>query len=340
MRIGRISVQGPEWAGFVDAHPDASPFHLPVWISTVADCYGFDSSILAARTGSELLAGVPVIVARTPLGAPRWVSLPFSDSCPVLLGKGVESEAVTTALRDYVFEQGVSGLEVRGSMPALEGIYPEDAGYEHKVELPSDPSALRIRKSMRNNRNVAKREGIEVTYETSTAAVEEYYQLHTLTRQRQGVPVQPHRFFRMIGERLISAGHGFVAHARRDDEILASGIYLAHNQQVVAKFGASDHERRGTGAGVLLDWEVMVRSSRDGYRILDFGRTDTDADGLRSYKEGLGATEYPLRYTRISRTPPKPHILRSNSAAAAWIIRHSPQWVCRGLGELFYRFAA
>ncbi len=340
MRIEQTPIESPEWVRFVDAHPEASPFHLPAWTSTIADCYGFEAFALIARSAGQVLAGLPVVAVRSPLGVRRWISLPYSDSCELLTAEDIDEEALAASLREYIFERGIGELELRGALSPVDSMHRVNAGYEHIIELPSDPAQLRIRKSMRNNRNLAKREGTEIVYGTSAEDVEEFYRLQALTRQRLGVPVQPKRFFALMGERMISAGHGFVAHARRDDKTLASGIFLTHNNKMVAKFGASDHDHRGSGAGVLLDWEIMVRASREGYRTLDLGRTDADADGLRAYKEGLGAVELPLCYTRISASPPKPHTVRSNSKAASWLIRHSPLWVCRGLGELLYRFAA
>ncbi len=83
----------------------------------------------------------------------------------------------------------------------------------------------------------------------------------------------------------------------------------------------------------------MVTGCAEGYHTLDMGRSDPNADGLRLYKTSLGAEEMPLVYSHISRTPPgerRPGV----GGLPQRIIRRSPLWVCRALGELLYRWAA
>jgi len=342
MRIETIRARSPLWAEFVGAHPDATPFHLPQWSSVIADCYGFDSFVLAALgKGGELLAGIPIIPVRPPFGARRWVSLPFTDSCALLARSGVDTAEVAQAYQRFLDKSGIRECVVRSPLPELPGLHPVTVGYQHTIGLPDDPSALRIRKSMRNLRNRAQRDGITVTLGESAADVEAYYRLHALTRQRLGIPVQPRRFFQLIAEGLIAEGHGFVAHALLDGEILASGIYLKHNRVVVAKFGASHPDHRDQGAGVLLDWEVALQSCAEGHTILDLGRTDLDAEGLRRYKNGLGAQEAPLVYTHLSERAPKQQAgTASGDRFSRWAIKRSPLWVCRAAGELLYRWVA
>jgi hypothetical protein len=73
---------------------------------------------------------------------------------------------------------------------------------------------------------------------------------------------------------------------------------------------------------------------------MDFGRTDLEGgDGLRYYKRGWGAVETPLVYTHISRTPPSGSSLSVGNLPKR-MIRSSPPWVCRALGEVLYRWSA
>ena len=60
---------------------------------------------------------------------------------------------------------------------------------------------------------------------------------------------------------------------------------------------------------------------------------------LRRFKSGWGAREEPLAYTWIGNAP-RPGGSRPFEAALAVLIRNSSPWVCRAMGELFYRYAA
>jgi hypothetical protein len=89
----------------------------------------------------------------------------------------------------------------------------------------------------------------------------------------------------------------------------------------------------------LLFWEAIKWACENGYERLDFGRTDLASTSLRRFKLGWGTDELPLQYTLLGTDAPKtlriqpPRFVRS-------VIRHSPRWVVRALGEILYRKAA
>ncbi len=122
----------PGWLEFVESHPGATPFHLPAWATLIADCYRFEAFVLAMRdTDGEILAGVPTVAVRSPLGRLRWVSLPFSDSCPVLVRHDVAAADVAQALREYALAGPARELEVRTSLPEADDVHPVEVGYDH-----------------------------------------------------------------------------------------------------------------------------------------------------------------------------------------------------------------
>jgi CelD/BcsL family acetyltransferase involved in cellulose biosynthesis len=340
MQVSRVPIDDRAWREFTSTHPEATPFHLPAWAALIADCYRFQAFALTVQgSGGEILGGVPAVAVRFPLGGLRWVSLPFTDSCSVLARQGVAVEDVVIALERHAWASGISEMEVRSSLPAADGVYPVDVGYEHTVELPRDPADLHPQRNFRQHRNQARAKGVQVARSRDPEALASFYRLHTLTRRRLGVPVQPRRFFDLLSNRLLQPGSGFVATATLDGEVLAAAVYLVHNTTIVAKYQASDPDRRETGAGHLMHWEVMSAACAEGYGVYDLGRTDASTEGLRVFKTRMGAMERPLVYTHVGRRPPKEkgpavgHVLQR-------AISKSPTWVCRLLGEVFYRWTA
>ena len=341
MRVAAIPLADPQWGEFVSSHPGAGPFHLPAWATLLADCYRFEAFVLAVRdTDGEILAGAPTMAVPAPVGGPpRWVSLPFSDSCPLLVRPDVSITDVAGVLKEHVFASRARDLEVRADLPPADGLFPVEAGSTYVLALPSDAAVLHPSKGHRQNRNLAARRGVRVTYGNRARDVAAFYRLHTLTRRRQGVPVQPRRFFDLIGDRLLASGHGFVASATLDGEVIAAGLFLTLNDTIVAKFRASDPAHQDTGAGFLVDWEAIAAACAEGYRVLDLGRTDRGEHGQRRYKAGWGAVEEPLVYTHIAKSAPRTARLRGGSLSRR-VIRRSPTWVPRALGEVFYRWTA
>lgn len=341
MRIAALPIDDPRWSAFVDSHPDAGPFHLPAWASMIAECYHFHAFALAAiDTDGELLAGLPALTVRSPLGARRWVSLPFTDWCPPLIRADVAAADVFDAVGEYVLAGPVRELEVRSALPPAPDSHPMAVGYLHTMALPPEPAMIHPRKSHRNNRNQALRSGLRVTRGSTPQDVAAFYEVHTLTRRRHGVPVQPRRFFDLLRARLLVPGHGFVATARLEGEVLSAAVFLDHNGTLVNKYHGSDPRLPDKRAGYLIDWEMMVFGCTSGHHTMDMGRSDPDAAGLRHYKSAWGTVETPLVYTHVCRNPPRlPHDSRVG-VLSRQIIRRSPPWICRAVGEVLYRWAA
>jgi CelD/BcsL family acetyltransferase involved in cellulose biosynthesis len=340
MRVDRIPIDDARWWEFVSSHPEAGPFHLPAWATLIADCYRFQPFALVILGGDgEVLAGMPCLEVRNLLGAPKWVSLSFSDSCPPLLRDGVDASDVMGTLTEYVLSSGVRELEVRSDLPPAADCHSVEVGYIHHIDLPSDPRDLHVRRNHRNLSNRAQRRGVRVARGNSPEDLATFYRLHTLTRRRLGVPVQPRRFFDLVGERMLARGNGFVATATLDGEVVSAAVYLSFNGTLVSKYHATGPAPSAVGEGHLTDWEIISAACAEGYHTLDLGRTDLGSDGLRLYKAGWGAVEEPLVYTHISDRAPKAERIAVGGLARR-VISTSPPFVCRALGEVLYRWTA
>jgi lipid II:glycine glycyltransferase (peptidoglycan interpeptide bridge formation enzyme) len=192
------------------------------------------------------------------------------------------------------------------------------------------------------SRNIARaeREGVVVRRADARADLAEvFYDLHLRTRRRQGVPVQPHRFFRLLWDGLLEPGLGTLLLAYAGATPVAGAVFLAWNGTVVYKFGASDPAYWHLRPNNLLFWEAIRAACERGDHRFDFGRTELENAGLRAFKSGWGAREEPLVYTYAGRAPAAGArgLLAAPLEAA---IRRAPLWVCRAVGQAAYRHAA
>jgi len=127
MDVSRVPIDDRAWREFTSSHPDATPFHLPAWAALIADCYRFQAFALTVRSSDgEILGGIPTVAVRFPLAGSRWISLPFTDSCPVLVRPGTATDDVVVAIREHACTSHIRELEVRHAMPAADGVYPVD----------------------------------------------------------------------------------------------------------------------------------------------------------------------------------------------------------------------
>jgi CelD/BcsL family acetyltransferase involved in cellulose biosynthesis len=337
-----LAQDDPAWLGFVAAHPSANAFHHPAWSEVLAATYGYPCSVVAQRDADgKIVAGLPVARVRQPFGRHRLVSLPFTDYCPVLADQHADMARFAADLSQWRQDVDASVLEVRDELNSP-GSWVQRVGTRHIVDLEDDSDAVfnRLdRHRIRNWINRAREQGVEAVISDSHEHLADFYRLHCLTRRRLGVPVQPWRFFENLFEKIVARRLGFLVVAQLGGRPVAAAVFLAWNQQLIYKFGASDREDWVRGANHLVLWTAIRWGCQAGYRTLDLGRTDTEHDSLRAFKARWRAHEVPLIYTHLGAAPraarPGPA-----SRALAHIIRRSPTVVCRTVGELLYRYAA
>ncbi len=330
------------WPDLLARAGDATIFHHPGWLQLLRDTYGYPiAACCAAAEGGELVAGLPVAAVSSRLTGRRLVALPFSDLCPPLVARGAHpggASALAESLHALCRRRGVA-LEVRGTGEALAHAAPGTRFHHHVLHLEPDISAVerRFTKSqVRRGVRRALREGLTATQRTDRAALDAFYRLHMATRRRLGVPTQPRRF--VLGfEELFARGHGFVELVHSGERPVAAAVFLTLGDVLTYKYGASDARFLQARPNNLLFIDVIRWGCEHGMRVLDFGRTHWDQEGLRGFKLAWGAEERELRYRHVGGTPGG----RSGSAdrLMGTVIRRSPPLAGRMIGEVLYRHA-
>jgi CelD/BcsL family acetyltransferase involved in cellulose biosynthesis len=336
--VERVALTDSRWSRFAEARPEATVFHRLEWSTLLAEAYGYEAFAVIATEGGQTIAGAPFLR----IGGRRrasWSSLPFTDSCSPL-GDPHGVERLVGSIKSLAADDGVSTVELRCAAGSGEG-EAKTIGVNHILRLEAGADAIARLASPAHARNVrrARGEGVEVSMGTDPADIETFYELHVRTRRRQGVPVQPIRFFRMLHQRIIARGHGFVVVARLLKRPLAAAVFLTSGATLVYKFGASDEREWSHRPNDILFQTVIADACRRGFVSLDFGRSELEDVGLRRFKSSWGAVESDLRYTVIGGHRDR-LVVRLGGALLAPLIRYSSPAVCRALGEAFYRYAA
>lgn len=341
--LSTLALGDPRWGSFVEAAPRATPFHHPAWAELLASTYGYRAFAVAlSYADGELIAGMPFLEVRTLARRRRWISLPFTDECPPLLSDSTSSAELAGAMAVELERLGAPSVELRGTMDGFGWRTAADAVI-HELELDSDIERIRSRFSRSQViRNIARaqREGVVVRHATSSKDLDAFYALHTRTRRRQGVPVQPRRFFELLWTRLVDSGLASILLADAGGrEAVAGALFLTSGGTTIYKFGASDVDSWPRRPNHLIFWTAIQEACARGDGRFDFGRTDLDNRGLRAFKSGWGAQERPLRYSTLEPgAAAGAEGLASRALSVA--IRRGPRWVCRGTGETLYRYAA
>jgi CelD/BcsL family acetyltransferase involved in cellulose biosynthesis len=338
-----LAAEDERWLQFVLHHSEALPFHHPSWAQVLSESYGYPSLVLALADGEgRIVGGMPVMEIGNRFRRSRWVSLPFTDRCPPLAVDEVTATRLVDLADRARKHAGVTGLEVRADLPGG-NIHRKPRGVVHVLPLSSDPEQI-FRGFSRSQvqRNLRKAERLGLTLrraETAEDLTESFYRLHLRTRRRLGVPVQPRRFFDVLWRRMIEPRWGFVLLAYRGELPVAGAVFLTASRTVVYKFGASEPSSWPLRPNHLIFWDAIRWSCEEGFARFDFGRSDLDSSGLRDFKNGWGAVEEPLVYSAIGAEPPRGG-RRIGASLLPPLIRRSPLWLCRALGEAGYRHTA
>jgi CelD/BcsL family acetyltransferase involved in cellulose biosynthesis len=339
--VETLALDDPRWMRLVEADPSATLFHHPAWSAATAETYGYRPFVLGVPDGAGGLAsGLPAMEVRTPLRGRRWVALPFTDHCPPLgappAGHAGALEAARTAARAV-------RLDVHADVPGPPGHAAGGGAVRHVLELQEDAEAVRRtfhKSQVQRGIKKAAKSGVTVRRaDRASDLTEIYYRLHLGTRRRLGVPTQPRRFFERVWAHVMEPALGYTLIAEVDGAPVAGAVYLAWNETVIYKFGASDASSWGLRPNHAIFWEAIRSSCESGYRRFDFGRSDAEDTGLREFKSSWGAEELPLPYTVFASEAPA-HGGGRAARAMAPVLRRGPAWLGRAVGALLYRYAA
>jgi len=229
-------------------------------------------------------------------------------------------------------------MELRCEFPHQPALRTHSRHVLHTIRLDVDSDAVfgRFQPMHRRNIRVAEKKGVRIERGNRRQDLEAFYRLHLETRRRQGVPIQPRRFFDLLGRDLLEQGLGSVLSAYKEEQCIAAAIFLHWHQTLIYKFGASATDGLSLRPNNLLFWTAIRWGCENGYTVFDMGRTDLANAGLRAFKSGWGAEETPLVYSSTS-ADAEQSISEKAMPAVQAVIRNSPLWVCRAAGEMLYK---
>jgi len=334
-----INHQDERWLHYIKFHPQATPFHHPAWITAVSECYGYAPFVIVTEDDQgEICAGLPMMEVRSIVTGKRWVALPFTDYCPPLSDDSESLKRLVNGLVALYERGGIPRIEVRWELPAHAAVRLQTAFSLHSVPLNSDPQRVLkgFKRTHRQNIGTAEKRGVHIEWGTEQEHVRRFYAMQLETRRRKGIPVQPWRFFDLLGKQLLAPGLGFVLLAFKGSQCLAGGLFLHWQQTLTYKYAASSDEGQEYRPNNLLSWTAMRWGCENGYTVFDLGRSELENEGLRRFKTGWGAEESPLPYSTLSATVPESGNGRLMSLVGT-VIQKAPPWVCRLTGELAYK---
>jgi CelD/BcsL family acetyltransferase involved in cellulose biosynthesis len=337
-----VALDDDRWLSFVQSSEGALLSHHPSWASMLAECYGYEAFVLALTDdASNIVGGLPFADIKVPLLGRKWVSLPFTDYIQPLMASSDLEPLLIAELDSLRQAQRVDRVEIRAGVGGTAHVI--ERGFRHVLPLDADlDSIFRSfhRSQVQRGIRKAEREGTVIRPGRSIEDLTQvYYSLHAQTRRRLGMPVQPRRFFELLWQRIIEPGLGRLLLAEVERRAIAGVVVLSWRKTATYKYSASAPDVSPYRPTHLILWHAIREACEAGYSEFDFGRTDFDTPGLRSFKLSWGPREEILAYSLVANDAPT-RVRAGPSPLIRTAIRRSPVGVARVIGRLLYKYAS
>ena len=305
------------WQAFLAATPYGDFLHDWAWAEVAAFDAQPQRRYVAVEDG-EIVALVAaqerqLVAGRTFWYVPRGPVLDYADP-----RAGERLRAVVLGLREVARRHRAVAVKLEPRLadgdPGLAAFARRDlrrlpdtlqVGQTRIVELADDESLLAgFDKDTRYGVRRAEREGVAVTAHEdadSTGAIDALHELVRETQRRAGFPMPPLERYRVAWRALAGAGRAVILEARREGELLASGMVVIEGDRSFYLFSGSRREERGEPkryASYALQWAMMRLARERGVRRHDLwgiappgAGPDHPWHGVGLFKKGFGGEE-------------------------------------------------
>jgi CelD/BcsL family acetyltransferase involved in cellulose biosynthesis len=287
------------WRKLVNQTP-SGVFHSPDWLQVLTDTYGWEfHAYMILDVRGEPCAGLPFCRIADMLGE-RIVALPFSDYCDPLVNNADGWRMLIDQLLPEHLPITVRCLH--NNLPLADERFSvfKEARW-HGLDLRPDLDAIWKGMHESTHRAIRKsqREGLVVRPAQSEDELRVFFDMHLKIRKyKYGLLAQPYSFFQNIWRRFVEAQQGFILLALSEDKIVAADFFLICKDTLYYKFNASLPGDLSHRPNDLLIWEGIQCGKNLGLKLLDFGLSDIDQEGLVRYKRKFGTEEKTISFLR------------------------------------------
>jgi CelD/BcsL family acetyltransferase involved in cellulose biosynthesis len=331
----------PRWMTLA-RRPQGSLFTSPPWISAVCRTYQLapQARVAIGPDGEPVggLAWVPLADIR----GDRLSSLPFSDRAdPVLMTPSLWSALADEPLAGpRPFTLRCLSSNAPTTDPRLD-VVGEAAWHGTPLDDSADLIYHRLHPAARQNIRRAVRHGVRVEICRGMDAVRRFHALHVRTRKyKYRLLAQPVALFENLWEAFAATDDVFTLLATVGDELAAGAMFLAWNDVLYYKFGASSRDHLAARPNDLTFWSAVQLGAGLGARLVDWGLSDLDQPGLVAYKRKWASVEERIVTLRSRHEPP------GRRPGADLVLRRLtevmtgddvPDHVTARAGEMFYQ---
>lgn len=298
------------WQSFVEAHPNGSIYHHPLWLDVLEKEYGHRTIALACENEQgELRALLPLVYTKgLPLhiggqsAARRLSSLPRTPVGGPLSLDRLASAVVLRAAIERVKQEPGMRLQVKTHEVGLEkladGLICKPWRLTYILELPKSSEDLFLGNSRNRARlrwavNKAAKHQVRVRAAETKDELRSWYELYLLTMRRNVVPPRSYRFFETLWNSMRPAGLMQLLLAEQVGEtekrLLAGSIFLMFGQRVSYTFNGARRKDLALRPNDAILSFAIGKACQAGFRLFDFGEVPDGHTRLAEFKTKWGS---------------------------------------------------
>lgn len=280
------------WDAYVQAHPEATFFHLAGWREVIGTSFSVPAHYLFAEQDGQVTGVLPLFHVRSLLFGNTLVSVPFFVYGGVLASNEASRTALQEAAGELARELQVDYLEYRHRQPTLELPVVDDRYVYFRREISPDPdeNLKAIPRKQRAMVRKAGRNGLETDFSGDLGT---FFDIYARSLRDLGTPALPKRFFaemqRTFGEQIE------ILILRKDGVPVSTVLSFYFRDEVLPYYGGGTDAARSLSAFDGMYWELMVHAAQRGVRVFDYGRSRIGTGSYR-FKKHWGFEPTPLAY--------------------------------------------
>ncbi|MCA1560498.1 MAG: FemAB family PEP-CTERM system-associated protein [Acidobacteria bacterium] len=283
-----------DWDWFVNAHPEATGYHLSAWRDVFQTAFGHQTEYLSASRSGRITGVLPLVQFDSWLFGKFFVSLPFVNYGGVLADDQATAEALVESATVLARERGLAHVEFRHTARR----FPSLAAKQHKVTmllpLPGEVQQAwdQMDRRVRNHVRKGEKSGLQAT-SGGAELLGAFYPVFAENMRDLGTPVYGRRFFEQILAHVGTDARVFVVTLERKP--VAASITIGYRGKLEVPWSSSLKQYRMLNANTLLYWEMLKWAIEHRFHTFDFGRS-TPNDGPYQFKAQWKAQPHPLSW--------------------------------------------